>query len=94
MAWGAMERRTAATKTGRAPRLSRAATRISVGDLSTRLPTTDDPDLAAIVGSFNAMVEALDERIARDARFAADISHELRSPLTTLVTSVDFGSGC
>ncbi|WP_200942257.1 HAMP domain-containing sensor histidine kinase [Angustibacter sp. Root456] len=69
--------------------VARAATQISVGDLSTRLPPTDDPDLAAIVGSFNAMVEALDERIARDARFAADISHELRSPLTTLVTSVD-----
>ncbi|MFC6007363.1 HAMP domain-containing sensor histidine kinase [Angustibacter luteus] len=65
-----------------------AAARISVGELSTRLPSTDDPDLAAIVGSFNAMVEALDERIQRDARFAADISHELRSPLTTLVTSV------
>jgi signal transduction histidine kinase len=69
--------------------VARAAARISVGDLKTRLPATDDPDLAAIVGSFNAMVEALDERIARDARFAADISHELRSPLTTLVTSVD-----
>lgn len=69
--------------------VARAATQISVGDLTTRLPPTDDPDLAAIIGSFNAMVEALDERIARDARFAADISHELRSPLTTLVTSVD-----
>ena len=69
--------------------VARAATQISVGELSTRLPSTDDPDLVAIVGSFNAMVEALDERIARDARFAADISHELRSPLTTLVTSVD-----
>ena len=55
---------------------------------STRLPSTDDPDLATIVGSFNSMVEALDERIQRDARFAADLSHELRSPLTTLVTSV------
>ncbi|GAB3591768.1 HAMP domain-containing sensor histidine kinase [Angustibacter peucedani] len=66
-----------------------AAARISAGELSTRLPSTDDPDLATIVGSFNAMVEALDDRIQRDARFAADIGHELRSPLTTLVTSVD-----
>jgi signal transduction histidine kinase len=65
-----------------------AAARISVGELSTRLPSTDDPDLATIVGSFNTMVEALDERIRRDARFAADIGHELRSPLTTLITSV------
>jgi two-component system sensor histidine kinase MtrB len=66
-----------------------AAARIAVGELDTRLPGTDDPDLAVIVGSFNAMVEALQERIERDARFAADLSHELRSPLTTLKAGVD-----
>ena len=65
-----------------------AAARIGAGGLQTRLPPTDDPDLATIVGSFNSMVEALDERIQRDARFAADLGHELRSPLTTLVASV------
>ncbi|MER7073925.1 HAMP domain-containing sensor histidine kinase [Terrabacter sp. NPDC000476] len=66
-----------------------AAARIAVGELGTRLPATDDPDLAVIVGSFNSMVETLQERIERDARFAADLSHELRSPLTTLKASVD-----
>ncbi|GAA5032130.1 HAMP domain-containing sensor histidine kinase [Terrabacter aeriphilus] len=66
-----------------------AAARIAVGELGTRLPGTDDPDLAVIVGSFNSMVETLQERIERDARFAADLSHELRSPLTTLKASVD-----
>jgi signal transduction histidine kinase len=65
-----------------------AAARIGAGGLHTRLPPTDDPDLATIVGSFNSMVEALDERIQRDARFAADLGHELRSPLTTLVASM------
>lgn len=65
------------------------ATRIAGGELSTRLPSTRDPDLVAIVGSFNSMVEALAARIARDARFVGDVSHELRSPLTTLVTSVE-----
>jgi len=65
-----------------------AAARIGAGGLHTRLPPTDDPDLATIVGSFNSMVEALEERIQRDARFAADLGHELRSPLTTLVASV------
>ena len=65
-----------------------AAARIGAGGLQTRLPPTDDPDLATIVGSFNSMVEALDERIQRDARFAADLGHELRSPLTALVASV------
>ncbi len=65
-----------------------AAARIAGGDLDTRLPVTEDPELVTIIGSFNAMVDALHERIERDARFTADVSHELRSPLTTLMTSV------
>lgn len=66
-----------------------AAARIATGQMDTRLAATDDPDLSVIVGSFNTMVEALEERVQRDARFAADVSHELRSPVTTLITSVD-----
>ena len=66
-----------------------AATRIAGGELHTRLPATDDPDLVGIVASFNSMVDALAVRIERDARFVGDVSHELRSPLTTLVTSVE-----
>jgi signal transduction histidine kinase len=66
-----------------------AAARIAGGALDTRLATTEDPDLATIVASFNSMVDAVNERIERDARFAADVSHELRSPLTALITSVD-----
>jgi two-component system sensor histidine kinase MtrB len=66
-----------------------AATRIAGGELTTRLPATDDPDLLAIVASFNSMVDALAARIERDARFVGDVSHELRSPLTGVVTSVE-----
>ena len=66
-----------------------AATTIGGGDLRTRLPSTEDPDLAAIATSFNSMVDALTTRIDRDSRFVGDVSHELRSPLTTLVTSVE-----
>ena len=65
-----------------------AAASIAAGEMSTRLEPTADPDLAVIVGSFNTMVQALDERIQRDARFAADVAHELRSPVTTLMTSI------
>jgi signal transduction histidine kinase len=66
-----------------------AATRIAGGELGIRLPPTEDPDLLAIVASFNSMVDALATRIERDARFVGDVSHELRSPLTSLVTSVE-----
>jgi two-component system, OmpR family, sensor histidine kinase MtrB len=69
--------------------LATTAGQVAAGQLDTRLAATRDPDLAAIVGSFNSMVDALQQRIERDARMAADVSHELRSPLTTLVASVD-----
>lgn len=36
-----------------------AAASIAAGELTTRLGSTDDPDLVAIVGSFNTMVDAL-----------------------------------
>jgi signal transduction histidine kinase len=68
-------------------RLSDAAEAVSLGQLDTRLDAYEfehDPDLAPLVANFNAMVQALQEQIDRDARFASDVSHELRSPLTTL----------
>jgi signal transduction histidine kinase len=67
--------------------VARAATRLASGDLEARAPTTTDPDLTAISSSFNAMAETLAGRIRRDAQFAADVSHELRSPLTTMTAS-------
>lgn len=70
-------------------RVASTAVTIAGGDLDSRLAATDDPELATIVGSFNSMVDTLQQRINRDARLAADVSHELRSPLTTLVGSVD-----
>ncbi|MGA1504537.1 MAG: HAMP domain-containing protein, partial [Ilumatobacteraceae bacterium] len=60
-----------------------AARAIADGRLDTRLEPTDDPDLNALTDSFNAMVARLQDRVERDARFASDVSHELRSPLMT-----------
>ncbi|PWK88126.1 signal transduction histidine kinase [Lentzea atacamensis] len=67
--------------------LSSAAGRIAGGDLRARLPDQDDPDLAALAAKFNSTASALEQRALRDARFASDVSHELRSPLTTMVNA-------
>ena len=69
--------------------ISHAATSIAQGRFDTRLEEVRDPDLAALVNSFNEMAAAMENRITRDARFASDVSHELRSPLMTLRASID-----
>ena len=66
-----------------------AAADIASGNLDTRLEAGADPDMAVLSSSFNHMVDALSDRIDRDARFASDVSHELRSPLTTVATSLE-----
>lgn len=68
--------------------VSRAAEGIADGDLSTRLDDDADEEVARIATSFNRMADALEARIDRESRFAADVSHELRSPLTTLLNTV------
>jgi signal transduction histidine kinase len=68
---------------------AQAAKAIAGGRLDTRLEPTEDPDLSVLANSFNDMAQALQTRIERDARFASDVSHELRSPLMTLSASVE-----
>lgn len=61
-----------------------AARGIAEGDLTARLDAATEPELHQLTESFNHMVDQLARRIERDRRFAADVSHELRSPLQTL----------
>ncbi|HWC11200.1 MAG TPA: histidine kinase dimerization/phospho-acceptor domain-containing protein, partial [Acidimicrobiales bacterium] len=66
-----------------------AATAVGSGRLDVRLDTSGDADLDALTHAFNGMTSALQQRMDRDARFASAVSHELRSPLTTLATSAE-----
>jgi two-component system sensor histidine kinase MtrB len=68
---------------------ARAAEAIAGGRLGTRLEPVDDRDLLVLTSAFNDMATALERRLERDARFASDVSHELRSPLTTLSATVE-----
>ena len=69
--------------------LTAAAARVAHGDLSTRLPARADPDLGPIAAAFNETTADLQARVERDARFASDVSHELRSPVTTMAAAME-----
>ncbi|MET0495610.1 MAG: HAMP domain-containing sensor histidine kinase [Actinoplanes sp.] len=68
-------------------RVADAAQKIAGGASISRLDPAAEPDLARLTTSFNHMVDELSARTERDRRFAADVSHELRSPLQTLAAA-------
>ncbi len=70
-------------------RVADAAGDIASGTLGRRLEAENDPDLNRLAGSFNEMADAVQERIEREQRFASDVSHELRSPITALTAAVE-----
>ena len=74
-------------------RVADAAGKIAEGGLNTRLAREHDPDLDRLADSFNEMADAVQARIEREARFASDVSHELRSPITALAAAAEVLNG-
>ena len=74
-------------------RITDAAGEIAAGDLDTRVVPEGDPDLDRLADSFNDMADAVQARIEREARFASDVSHELRSPITALAAAAEVIDG-
>jgi two-component system heavy metal sensor histidine kinase CusS len=68
-------------------RMSVVARGISAQSLNARLPEEQmPPELAEMAHSFNAMLGRLDDSFQRLSAFSADIAHELRTPLSNLLT--------
>lgn len=66
-------------------RMAEGARHVGVGDLSVRLPVSDNPDELDQLGlAINRMVDRLQRHIERERRFTADASHELRTPLAIM----------
>lgn len=61
--------------------------RISASDLNTRLaPETLPRELTALAVSFNEMLGRVEEAFRRLSNFSADIAHDLRTPVTNMMT--------
>jgi two-component system sensor histidine kinase CpxA len=72
--------------------LQDAATRLAAGDLTTRvLPALGrrDDELADTARAFDAMADRMQTLLERRQALLADISHELRSPLTRITVSLE-----
>ena len=69
-----------------------AVTAITSADLSQRVPEpgTDD-EIGRLARTMNDMLARLEDAAARQRRFVADASHELRSPLTAIRTGLEVG---
>jgi two-component system heavy metal sensor histidine kinase CusS len=68
-------------------RMSEIAASVSASSLTTRLPLDEMPaELAELTQAFNAMLGRLDDGFQRLSAFSADIAHELRTPLSNLLT--------
>ncbi|MBV8710936.1 MAG: HAMP domain-containing histidine kinase [Solirubrobacterales bacterium] len=73
-------------------RLADAAGEIErTADVSRRLPERAAPDeIGQLTGVLNRMLASLEAARAGERRFLADASHELRTPVTTLLGNVEF----
>ncbi|MCF6283558.1 MAG: heavy metal sensor histidine kinase [Candidatus Polarisedimenticolaceae bacterium] len=60
---------------------------ISTNDLNNRLSSDTVPvELAELAESFNELLQRMEEAFNRLSNFSADIAHELRTPVTNLMT--------
>ena len=68
-------------------RMGEVAASVSAHSLTQRLPQAQMPvELEELAQAFNAMLGRLDDAFQRLSAFSADIAHELRTPLSNLLT--------
>lgn len=79
-----VSRRVAQRVLAPAAEIASLAERIEAYDLSARLNANAKDELGRLCASFDRMLDRLESAFARERRFVADASHELRAPLAVL----------
>jgi signal transduction histidine kinase len=64
--------------------LLNASNRVAEGDYSTRVEEKGPPEVRSLTQAFNSMAEKLEVNDKQRRNMLADISHELRSPITIM----------
>ncbi|KGK83631.1 heavy metal sensor histidine kinase [Pseudomonas stutzeri] len=70
--------------------VTQVAASVSARSLRERIPDESTPaELQQLVQAFNAMLARLEDAFVRLSNFSADIAHELRTPLSNLMTHTE-----
>lgn len=69
--------------------MSQAAHAMSRGDFSRRIPVTSDDEIGELAVAFNQMTNSLSRLEGMRKSFVADVSHELKTPMTTIGGFID-----
>jgi two-component system OmpR family sensor kinase/two-component system sensor histidine kinase BaeS len=69
--------------------LLEASDSVAEGDYSVRVPERGSPEMFALVSSFNAMVRQLELQANQRNELMADLTHELRTPITVIQGNIE-----
>jgi two-component system OmpR family sensor kinase/two-component system sensor histidine kinase BaeS len=69
--------------------LLEASDSVAEGDYSVRVPERGSPEMVALVSSFNAMVRQLELQANQRNELMADLTHELRTPITVIQGNIE-----
>lgn len=69
--------------------MSRAAKKLSVGSFDTKVPVRGRDEIAQLAQTFNQMSDSLQSMERMRSAFIANVSHDLRTPMTTISGFID-----
>ena len=69
--------------------MSVASRAMAKGDFSKRIPVTSDDEIGELAASFNVMTNSLSQLEGMRKSFVANVSHELKTPMTTIGGFID-----
>ena len=69
--------------------ISRAAKQYASGKFGTRVPVRGNDEVAELAVAFNNMAESLDNYDTMQSTFMSNVSHDLRSPMTSIAGFID-----
>lgn len=65
--------------------MSKAAIKYGSGDFSSRIPVNSNDEIGVLAQSMNQMADSLKRIEDNRSKFVANISHEIRTPITTII---------